>query len=289
MSMLDRVAGAPISWGVCEVAGWGYQLPADRVLAEMRALGLRATEFGPDGFLPGDPAEKVRVLAAAGLAVVGGFVPLVLHDPAHDPLTEIDRALDLLVSAGARVAAIAAVSAVDGYDRAAHVDPTDWPTLLGNLNRIAEFAEKRGVTAALHPHVGTLVEGPDDVCRVLAGSRIALCVDTGHLVLGGVDPVELVREAPERVAHVHLKDVDLAVAQRARRGEGTYTEAVAHGLFRPLGHGVVDIAGVVSELEASGYGGWYVLEQDTILTCDPKDEGPVADVRTSLEFLRGIA
>lgn len=289
MSMLDRVAGAPISWGVCEVAGWGYQLQAARVLAEMRALGLRATEVGPEGFLPGDPAAKVRALAAAGLAAVGGFVPLVLHDPAHDPLPEFDRTLDSLLSAGARVAAIAAVSAVEGYDRASHVDTTGWLTLLGNLDRIAEFAEERGVTAALHPHVGTLVEGPDDVCRVLGGSRIALCVDTGHLVIAGVDPVDLVREAPERIAHVHLKDVDMAVAQRVRRGEGTYTDAVAHGLFRPLGLGGVDVGGVVRALEASGYAGWYVLEQDTILTCDPKGEGPAADVRTSLEFLRGIA
>ena len=289
MSMLDRVAGAPISWGVCEVAGWGYQLPAARVLEEMRALGLRATEVGPEGFLPGDPAAKVRALAAAGLAAVGGFVPLVLHDPAHDPLPEIDRTLDSLLSVGARVAAIAAVSAVDGYDHSSQVDTTGWSTLLGNLDRIADFAEERGVTAALHPHVGTLVEGPDDVCRVLGASRIALCVDTGHLVIAGVDPVDLVREAPERVAHVHLKDVDLAVAQRARRGEGAYTDAVAHGLFRPLGHGGVDIGGVVRALEASGYAGWYVLEQDTILTCDPKGEGPAADVRTSLEFLRGIA
>ena len=161
--------------------------------------------------------------------------------------------------------------------------------MLGNLDRIAEFVEKRGVTAALHPHVGTLVEGPDDLCRVLAASRIALCVDTGHLVIAGVDPVDLVREAPERVAHVHLKDVDLAVAKRVRQSEETYTEAIAHGLFTPLGHGGVDIRGVVGALEASGYAGWYVLEQDTILTCDPKGEGPAADVRTSLEFLRGIA
>jgi inosose dehydratase len=289
MSMLDRVAGAPISWGVCEVAGWGLQLPADRVFEEMRALGLRATEVGPEGFLPGDPVAKVRVLAAAGLAAVGGFVPLVLHDPAHDPLPEISRALDSLLSAGARVAAIAAAACADGYDRASPVDTTDWSALLRNLDRIADFAEERGVTAALHPHVGTLVEGPDDVGRVLAGSRIKLCVDTGHLVVGGVDPVDLVREAPERVAHVHLKDVDLDIAQGVGRGEGAYADAVRHGLFRPLGYGGVDIGGVVRALEASGYGGWYVLEQDTILTCDPKDEGPAADVRTSLEFLRGIA
>ena len=72
--LLDRVAGAPISWGVCEVPGWGHQLTPDRVLTEMREVGLVATEFGPDGFLPDAPAEKAKVLAAHGLTAVGGFV-----------------------------------------------------------------------------------------------------------------------------------------------------------------------------------------------------------------------
>ena len=58
-----RIAGSPISWGVCEVPGWGYQLPPDRVLAEMREVGLAATELGPDGFLPREPDAMVGVLA----------------------------------------------------------------------------------------------------------------------------------------------------------------------------------------------------------------------------------
>ncbi len=41
-----RLAGAPISWGVCEVPGWGYQLAADRVLSEMHDAGLTAAELG---------------------------------------------------------------------------------------------------------------------------------------------------------------------------------------------------------------------------------------------------
>jgi len=72
----DRVAGAPISLGVAAmVPGWGHQLAAERVLAEMRDAGLVATEFGPDGFLP-----EVAILDRFGLRPVGGFVPVVLHD-----------------------------------------------------------------------------------------------------------------------------------------------------------------------------------------------------------------
>src|SRR3954452_9073435 len=89
-SLRDRIAGAPISWGVCEVPGWGYQLPAARVLAEMGSLGLRATELGPEGFLPAAPEEKAALLAEHDLHAVGGFLPLLLHDADHDPMPELD-------------------------------------------------------------------------------------------------------------------------------------------------------------------------------------------------------
>ena len=97
----DRIAGAPISWGVCEVPGWGYQLEPGVVLRQMRELGLAATEFGPEGFLPDDPTAKAATLAGYGLKAVGQFVPVVLHDPGHDPLPEVERAMAGLVAAGA--------------------------------------------------------------------------------------------------------------------------------------------------------------------------------------------
>ena len=89
---MNRIAGAPISWGVCEVPGWGYQLEPNKVLAEMRELGLAATELGPDGFLPADPDELAATLNEYGLAAVGGFTPVLVHEAGHDPVPDIDRA-----------------------------------------------------------------------------------------------------------------------------------------------------------------------------------------------------
>jgi inosose dehydratase len=285
----DRIAGAPISWGVCEVPGWGYQLAVERVLTEMRAVGLSATEFGPDGFLPDDPASKAAVLANHGLAAVGGFVPVVLHDDRHDPMGEVDRALDGFVAAGANVLVLAAATGAEGYDERPALDEVAWKRVFDNLDRLVEHAAGRGVQACLHPHVGTVVESRDDVDRVLEGSTVPLCLDTGHLLIGGTDPAALVREATERVVHTHLKDVDQTWATRVQQGEVTYSAAVTGGMYRPLGRGDVDIAGIVRTLEDFGYPGWYVLEQDTVLTGDPEGEGPVQDVRDSVAYLRGIA
>ncbi|WEH36918.1 TIM barrel protein [Streptomyces sp. AM 4-1-1] len=282
-----RIAGAPITWGVCEVPGWGHRMSAGRVLAEMAETGLSATEFGPDGFLPRDPAARSRLLAEHGLTAVGGFVPVVLHRPDHDPLPTV---LDALAGFGpARTLVLAAATGDHGYDRRPELDARGWDILLRNLERLTRRAADAGVSAVLHPHVGTLVEGPDDITRVLDGSAVPLCLDTGHLLVGGSDPVALAVRAAERVAHVHLKDVDAALAGRVRNGETGYAEAVRTGLYRPLGAGDIDIAALVSALGAVGYDGWYVLEQDTALDAEPAPgDGPLADVRTALAHLDRI-
>lgn len=282
-----RLAGAPISWGVCEVPGWGYQLPAGRVLAEMQALGLAATEFGPDGYLPADPARRSRLLAEHGLTAAGGFVPVVLHEPAADPVAEVDRALDAFAG-GHPVLVLAAATGRAGYDARPELDAGGWSALLSNLDRTAARAAERGFTATLHPHVGTMVEKPGEVHRVLDGSSVPLCLDTGHLLIGGTDPAGLARDAAARIGHVHLKDVTASVAHKVAGGEISYTEGVAGGLYRPLGQGDVDVAGVVGALEAAGYRGWYVLEQDMILDGPPEGEGPARGVRESLGYLRGL-
>jgi inosose dehydratase len=285
--MTAKIAGAPISWGVCEVPGWGYQLPADRVLREMSELGLTATEFGPDGYLPPDPAERARLLAQHGLASAGGFVPAVLHDPAVDPLIDIDRALDGFVT-GNPVLVLAAATGRDGYEGRPELDETQWQTLLANLDRVAAHANRRGYATTLHPHVGTMVEKTDEVRRVLDGTGVRICLDTGHLLIGGTDPAALARQVPHRVGHVHLKDVNQRIASQVAVQQISYTDGVAAGLYQPLGHGDIDIKGVVAALETSGYPGWYVLEQDAILPAAPTGEGPVADVRKSLDYLRTL-
>nr|BFD88238.1 sugar phosphate isomerase/epimerase [Streptomyces sp. Xyl84] len=288
----ERVAGAPISWGVCEVPGWGHQLAPDLVLRQMREVGLTATEFGPDGFLPDAPADKAATLASHGLRAVGQFVPVVLHDPDHDPLPAVRAAMTGLLAADARTVVVAAATGADGYDDRPVLDAVGWSALLANLDRISRAADEAGLVATLHPHVGTMIETGEETERVLDGSGIGLCLDTGHLIIGGGDPVALAARRTDRIAHMHLKDVRLDLADRVRAGRMTYTEAVAAGMYVPLGTGDVDVAAIVGLLEADGYAGWYVLEQDTVLAAAPGAEGgadPAEDVRASVAHLLSLA
>ena len=286
----DRIAGAPISWGVCEVPGWGHQLSAERVLTEMAEAGLRATEFGPDGFLPEDPGERRALLKEYQLLAVGGFVPAVLHEPDHDPWPAVAEALAGFTASGADLLVLAAATGADGYDSRPVLDAGGWRTLFTNLDRIRARAVGLGIRTCLHSHVGTMIETGEEVERLLDASDTPLCLDTGHLLIGGGDPAGLAARAPDRIAHTHLKDVDAALAERVRVGELTYYDAVCAGMYRPLGRGDADIAGVVAALEGNEYRGWYVLEQDTVLDAEPgRGAGPAADVRACAAYLEGLA
>lgn len=285
----QRVGGAPISWGVCEAPGWGIELPAPRVLAEMAALGLRATELGPTGYLGAGPDDVRALLDRHGLRLIGGFLPVPMHACTEADLAEARSAMDVLAAAGAEVVVLAARSTDGSYERPVRLTDDEWARLLDTLTVLRGLARERGLAATLHPHVGTAVQDRAQVLRVLETSDVPLCLDTGHLLIGGMQPAELVALAADRIAHVHLKDVRAGLAARVAAGELGYLDAVRAGLYTPLGSGDVGIAGIVGDLERAGYRGWYVLEQDTALdAAPPPGTGPADDVRAGLAFLGDV-
>jgi inosose dehydratase len=286
-----KLAGAPISWGVCEVPGWGRMLPPERVLTEMASLGLSATEMGPVGYLPPDTEEVRTLLASHGLGLVGAFVPLVLHERSLDQARAVlEEVMPLMAALDGEVLVAAAVTDAAWSPRVP-LEAADWRRVSENLETLSELAAERGVGLALHPHAGTLVETAEDIEALLAHGEVDWCLDTGHLAIGGADPVEFVRRHAERIVHVHLKDVDLALAEQVRSDGLSLVEATRLGLFRPLGDGDASIDEVVGELDHRGYERWLVLEQDTTLTGEepPVGRGPVLDVRRSIDYLATLA
>ena len=288
---LTRLAGAPISWGVCEVPGWGLELQPRRVLGEMQQLGLTATELGSDGYLPTDPAELKDLCAEFGLEMIGGFVPLVLHEAAELDATieAARRTAELMSAAGATVFVTSAVTDWDWGPRTA-LTSDDWNFTAKTLSIVDDILGEFGMTQAIHPHLRTVVETRADIEALLDVSDVGWTFDMGHMQIGGMDPLEFIDIAFDRIRHVHLKDVVMDLAGPVFAGDQSIMDGVQAGMFCNLGRGDVPIGAIVTELEARGYDQWYVLEQDAAITAgEPAvGAGPLLDVLASIEFLKGI-
>ncbi len=179
----------------------------------------------------------------------------------------------------------------DAWSPRRPLEDDEWNHLAAMLQRVTDLTGERGLQHVVHPHIGTVVQDADEVERLLELSPVPWCLDTGHLWVGGFDPVDFAHRFADRVDHVHLKDVDESVAARVRSGELDLMAAVQRGLFQPLGRGDVAIDQVVSHLESEGYRGWYVLEQDTAITgaAPSPGDGPMLSVAESVKYLRALA
>lgn len=298
-----QLGTAPITWGVCEMEGWGDRLPYPRVLAQMRSLGFAGTELGPPGYLPDDPDALRTVLAEHELALVGSFCPIVApHDRATaDRAVAEARALcAFLAVAGARFLVLAdagndARLAVAGRADAAGapaLDDDGWRRFAETAERIGAEANALGLRAVFHPEAGSYVETEGEIEQLLARTApdlLGLCLDTGHVAYGGGDPVAIAKRHAARTDHVHAKDVDPGILGRVRREGLGYLAAASAGIFVPAGRGQVDFAGVFAALDLARSDRWVIVEQDVRLGIGAVEQDPEENARASRAHLLELA
>ena len=276
-----RIANAPVSYGVFEMTVRTLaNLPGpDALLDAVVAAGYHGIDLGPLGFLGEGAALRAR-LRNRGLDLAGGWVAMRFADPAgfEEDLATLDPALATFVAAAAA-------------DRAWHPKPTladagspgrvanpgrgkdlpeiglddaGWQRLASGVTRAAERCRARGLEPTFHHHACTYVEAPHEIERLLELTDVGLCLDTGHLLLGGGDPVRALRDWAGRINHVHLKDVRLEVLERVIAEQAGMEAVWSRGAFCELGTGDLDVEGFLAALRAGGYAGWLVVEQDRI-------------------------
>jgi inosose dehydratase len=257
------VVGHPV--GVTSIKDLFYLTPGDTLatLAEVAAAGYEGVELF-DGNLAefaDDPGPLREALEQHGLKLVGVYsgANLVFPDVLPEELWRIRRACEWAAQFNAEHLVVGG-----GAQRSEPPTDADYDRLAAGLDEVARIAEGHGLLASFHPHLSTIVESPEQIERVFDRSSIRFCPDTGHLQAAGGDPVALVRTYRDRIAYVHIKDLDES------------------GGFVPLGQGVLDVAGVVAVLQETGYEGWLTVETDGW----PGD--PSEGARTSIACLRGL-
>jgi inosose dehydratase len=282
-----RVANAPLSYGAFELTvGRFPNVPGpDELLAQMAAAGYAGTELGPPGYL-GEGDELRRRLERHGLELTGGWCPIRFSEPEawDEDVAELERTLALFEAAGAHDAR--PVFGDGGSDaRRANpgrgepaLDDEGWRRWAEGIRRAADVARARGFEPTLHPHTSTYVESPAEIERALELTDVGVLVDTGHLLIGGADPIEALRAWGGRIDYVHVKDVHMRVLRGVVDDRADALEAWRRGIFCELGAGDVDLDGFFAALR--GYDGWIVVEQDRIpREGEPLSESAEAQVR----------
>jgi inosose dehydratase len=271
-----KIGNAPVSYGAFEVTVGKHEgVPtATEVLDAVQAAGYDGIDLGPLGYL-GLGAELKDALGRRGLLLTGGYVEI---DVAAPDLTELGQVCDQFdgVAAGVdklfrprpTVALIGPAANTWGGDMAAAI------------GELVSYCAGRGYEAVLHNEVGTRLAGQDSLIRVLETTDAKLCLDTGHLIAAGGDPLAILANWWDRVTHVHLKDSSSA---------GPFTDAMQlwdNDVFCRLGDGVGGVAEILDALRAGGYEGWIVVEQDVLPTSKQKYRQAGDDQWQNRQYLR---
>ena len=293
------VAGAPVSFGVFELAPEdGAELPGpDAIAATLASSGYTGIDLGPVGFLGRGP-QLVDRLRRHGLALAGGWIDLPFHDDARyaAAVAALDDALDAFEEAGrleGHPAAKPTLAASSAPERSAHpgggpglsLTGRDRDIFMANVSRAADRVRERGFEPTFHHHASTFIETVPEIEAFLDLTDVDLTLDSGHLILGGGDPVAALRDWGSRINHVHIKDARTAVLRSIVAGGGGLREVWSAGAFAPLGQADLDLDGFMTALLAADYSGWLVVEQDVIpQPGDPVDRA-AADQKTNRTVL----
>ena len=284
-----RLALSPSSWGISDVPDWGHQLDPERVLSEAAAVGEGAIEAGPPGFLPDRSDQAKPVLKRHRLRIVAGPARAILHhhDISGPELAHIDGQAGWLAALGAETLVLSAMPPRDsGLAHGIVLSSAGWAHLLHLIGSVQHVCSRHKLRLAVQPRYGSMIQGPSDIERLLVGTEAGLCLDIGHLVLVGADPVEVLELAAGRIQHVHLNDIDGSLATQVRESGLDYGEAISRNMFRPLGTGDASVDRSVETLRRMGYRGWYTLDQDTRLPS--AEDRPLGAISRSLQHLRSL-
>lgn len=268
------IGTVPILWNNVDVAELRSGSDPDTLLDEIARLGYDGCQFGL-GFPTGTALRAGLARRDLRLAEVYASLPCDPDGPVPDAVQIGLERLAILHDADGEVLCAALDGSPGRNETAGRADQpgtpvlteTGWRRLAEVVDTLAGEAVRAGHRLAFHPHAGTYVETPAEIARLATAtdpSTVGICLDVGHALVGGGDPIALIESLGPRITHVHLKDVDGAVLDRLRADRTLdFHDAIRARVFTELGAGRLDLIGVLTALHEWGYQGWLMVEQDS--------------------------
>jgi inosose dehydratase len=297
------VGNAPVSYGAFEITvGRDPNVPDGlAVLDQVSAAGYAGIDLGPVGYL-GAGEELASRLAERGLGLAGGYLELPFSEPARtdEARRELDSLLDVFDTVGGVPSPLKPKPTLADLgsdrrranpggaarDRSLGYDEAGWRGFAEGVERAAAQCRERGYEPTFHHETSTGIEAAWEIDRLLELTSVDLCLDTGHLLLVGGDPVRELRRWAPRINHVHLKDARTEVLEGIVRDRAPVIEIWRRRAFCALGEGNLDVEGFLGGLRDIAYTGWLLVEQDILPDPDAPPGRAATDQRANREFLR---
>ncbi len=283
---------APIGWCNDDMPELGAENTFQQTISEMALAGFTGCEIGNK--FPSDPQVLKKALDLRGMRIASRwFSSFLLTQPYEQVEADFSAQLDFLSAVGANRINVSEQSySIQGLadvpilrDKKHVMNQQEWTRLCEGLDRLGSLAASRGFRLCYHHHMGTVVQTAAETEYLMAHTtpgRVWLCYDTSHFTFAGEDPVAVLKKYTNRVGHVHLKDMRLAVVKQAREEGWSFLQAVRSGAFTVPGDGSVRFDDVFHILAEAGYQGWLLVEAEQ----DPAKANPLEYAMKARAYIR---
>lgn len=283
---------APIAWTNDDLPDLGGENTFEQCVSEMALAGFTGSEVGNK--YPKDPEILKKALQLRGVEICNQwFSSFLISKPFEEVEKEFRAQLSFLKAMGAKIIGASEQSySVQGqqetpvFGQKYVMDDKEWELLCSGLDRLGKIAkEEYGISLTFHHHMGTVVQNPDEVKRMMDNTNseyVSLLFDTGHFAYCGADPLEMVKTYADRIRHVHLKDIRPEVVQKVKDNGLSFLEGVRLGAFTIPGDGCIDFDPIFEVLEKAGYEGYMVVEAEQ----DPAKANPFEYALKARGFIR---
>ena len=281
----------PIGWSNDDMWDLGDENTFQQCISEMRLAGFTGCEVGHK--YPSDVKELKEALDLRGMTIASKWFSSFLGTkPYEETFEEFKKEIEYLAYAGATAINISEQSySIQGnqdlsiFENKANFTDAEFMQMCEGLNKLAEYAKSNGIRACFHHHMGTCVQTLEETVRMLENTSddLLLCYDTGHWTFTETDPLAILEKFPNRIGHVHLKNMRKNVRDQAIKESWSFLKSVRNGCFTVPGdpEGCVDFPAVFKKLDEIGYEGWIMVEAEQ----DPAKANPFKYAKMAYEYM----
>ena len=289
-----KIGISPTGWTNDDLPEIGGHIPFEQCLSEMEIAGFEGREIGVN--FPKNTNELRKHLLSRNLVVCNQWFNFELTTRSlKENLNNLKsqvlklKALNCKIIGGGELGNSCHTNMTKPIFKCRPIlkNKSEWERFMFRLNECGKMVSDYGMKLAFHHHMGTVIQSANDTRRMLDGTNpdfVHLNFDSAHYFIAGDDPVDVLSETFDRIAHVHLKNVRQHIFDMARDEDFSFIQAIKAGIFTVPGDkgGAIDFGSIFKILKDRGYSRWIVVEAEQ----DPSEADPLEYAILARSFIK---